>query len=220
MKRTWSTGALALGALLVFGTGLTAQDVSVGVKAGLGISNISTDQLELVDTDSRTGFVAGGFLDIGLGSRFSIHPEVLYAQKGFKAMDAGVEAEAELDYIDIPVLLRFTPASEDQRVQPAVFVGGFVAFEAGCSLSGEIDGISLDDVDCDDPEADFERETTDAGAVFGAGVDVWLSDGLYLTFDGRYNLGIVDLETDEAAESVTSRGWFFTGGVGIPLGSR
>lgn len=212
MKRTWFASALVMGAL-VFAQASAAQ--SIGFRVGVSSSNVSTDQVDLVDTDSRTGFVAGGFLNVGLGDVLSIQPEILYSQKGFGVSEAGASATAELDYIEFPLLLKASFGSDGQKVRPALFVGGFAAFEASCGVSGEVAGIG-GSTDCD--VVLDERETTDAGLVFGGGIDVVISEGLFLVVDGRYNLGLLNLDGEVDVASVKSRGFSASAGLGIPLG--
>lgn len=214
MKRVLPT-ILALSALLVPGTHLVAQDLMLGFRAGASIANVNSDQVDFVGSSSRNGFVGGAFLNIGLGGNLSLQPELLYAQKGFSIDELGATATAKLDYVEIPVLLKLNLLGDDQQVRPVLFAGGFVAFEASCSASAEAAGVEVSE-DCDDVLS--ERETTDYGAVFGAGLDIEVSEGLYVVLDGRYNLGLSDLDPDIDVASVKSQSWSFTGGLAIPLG--
>lgn len=61
----------------------------------------------------RTGFTAGGFVNVGLSKRFALQPEVLYSQKGGAIPDfQGSEGtsrttlKSTVGYLDVPVLLR------------------------------------------------------------------------------------------------------------------
>lgn len=198
---------------------LAAQGVSVGVKAGVSSSNVSTDQPGFEDTSSRTGIVGGAFLSFGLGSALDVQVEGLYSQEGFGADIGGGSATAKVNYISIPVFLKLNLGADDAQVRPNVFGGGFFAFEASCSLSAEAGGVSASG-DCDDEGLD-ERETTNYGILFGAGVGIALSDNLNLVFDGRYNLGLANLDSSVEGEDdpVRSRGFAFMGGIEIPLGN-
>ncbi len=214
MTRRPSFAVPLVAALALVGE-LGAQDLTIGLKGGLNVANVSADQIELVDTDSRTAFVGGGFLTIGLGERFAIQPEVLYAQKGFSVGALGTRASVDLDYFDIPVLLKVNLVQPTQQVRPVVFAGPFIAFETSCSVSGEVGGIG-GSTDCD--VALGARETTDAGIAFGAGVDIAATQGLLILLDARYNLGLVNLDSEAGSDSVKSRVWSFMAGFGIPLG--
>lgn len=213
MKRL-SLATVGLGMLFFAGTPLWAQNLMLGFRAGASIANVNSDQVDFLDSSSRNGFTGGVFLNIGLGGNLSLQPEVLYSQKGFSVDEAGATGTAKLDYIDIPVLLKLSLTGDGQKVRPALFAGGFVSFESSCSLEVEAIGVGVG-TDCDQ---DLERESTDAGVVFGGGVDIEVSDGLYVVLDGRYNLGLIDLDPDLDLASVKSQTWSFTGGLAIPLG--
>jgi len=113
------------------------------------------------------------------------------------------------------MLLKLSLTGDEQKVRPAVFAGGFVSFETSCSIRVEAIGIGTG-TDCDDS---LERKSTDAGVVLGGGIDIEVSDALFVVFDGRYNLGLIDLaDSDPDIASVKSQVWSFTGGLAIPLG--
>ena len=64
----------------------SAQGATFGVKGGASLSEISE-----TDLDSRTGFVAGGFVRMGLGSSLELQAEALYHQKGADMIDRQIE---------------------------------------------------------------------------------------------------------------------------------
>ena len=72
---------------------------------------------DAIQSGSRTGFFAGGFVNIPLSEGISIEPGMYYAQKGYSlkgelnikgAEFIGANAKAQLNshYIDIPVVLK------------------------------------------------------------------------------------------------------------------
>ncbi len=216
IRRLLAAGLLVL--LLAASAGpLLGQNVMVGAKGGVNIANVDTDDPELADSESRTGLVGGVFLSIGLGDVFALQPELLFSQKGFSLTEGNDELGAELDYFAIPLLLKLMLPIEDSSVRPGIYAGGVVSFESSCGLTGVIDGVTVDQ-DCDvtiDGE-EFTREKTDYGLVFGAEVQVDVG-GVVLLVDGRYDLGLRNLEPAEEEASVMSRTWSFMAGVGIPL---
>ena len=199
--------AAALGAIFA-PAGLFAQDVMIGVKGGLNFSDVSfDDDSEEIETESKSGLVLGVFADIGLGDMFSVRPEGLYSQKGFEL--AGGDAELSIDYIEVPVLLvaRFG----ESTIRPLVFAGPVIGFESKCEVSalGE-------SADCgDDPDDPVETESTDFGAAIGGGVE-FDAGGFTLLFDGRYTLGLRDV--DPGSGSAKNRAWSFMAGAGIGIG--
>ncbi|MBL3657128.1 porin family protein [Fulvivirga sediminis] len=75
--------------------GLHAQGIGLGIKGGANFANVDVGS---VDTDNKTGYHFGAFLDLGLNDNISIQPEVLYSAQGADDFD--------LDYLTIPVLLK------------------------------------------------------------------------------------------------------------------
>jgi len=206
---------LALPVALLAAAPLQAQ-TTIGVKGGLNVASVSTDVPDLEDiTESKTGFVGGAYASFDLGM-FAIQPELLYSQKGFKGTDTGLDAQFKTNYFEIPVLVKLQFPLE--TIRPAVYVGPVVSFETSCKL-GLAQGDISADFDRDSPEADVgDRKTTDFGGVFGANLDLFVGP-VILTVDGRYQLGLSNLNDDLNApdESVKNRVWQFMAGVGFPI---
>jgi hypothetical protein len=200
---------MALPLALLIATPLQAQ-TTLGVKGGINVANVSTniDISELVD--SRTGFVGGAFVTLGLGSLFAVQPELLYSQKGFKAEESGQSAQLGTNYIEIPVLLK--AQFKLAMLRPAVYAGPVASFETSCNL--DVVGVSFD---CDDGEGFVDRKKNEWGAVFGANVDLLLGS-ITLILDGRYQLGLTNLaDVPDGDDEVKSRVWQIMAGVGFTL---
>jgi hypothetical protein len=213
MPRRLLTLALLLSCLAVIVQPAFGQDVMIGAKGGLNIANIDTDEPDF-DSSTRTGIVAGAFVSFGLTDMFYLQPEVLFSQKGFSQEESGADLTAELDYFQIPVLLKAVFPIEDSPIRPGVYAGGAISFESSCEVSGEMDGVSVS-ADCDAGDLELEREKTDFGVVFGAEVQ-YDAGSFTILLDGRYDLGLRDLDKDEEL-STKSRTWSFMAGVGFPL---
>lgn len=211
----FATAFLALVFLAAVPSILNAQDTIIGVKGGLSSANISTDDTEIGDTNSRTGFIAGPFLQIGLSDVFAIQFEGLFAQRGFEADFEGTQGALELDYIEIPLFLKAMAGGSNGTVRPGVYAGGYLAFESSCAITGEGGGVSVE-LDCDEGD-DFQRETTDFGLLFGGEVQIDVGESLVLLIDGRYNLGLRDLGAGGEDESVKGRAFSIMAGAGIKV---
>ena len=90
-----------------------AQSLKFGLKAGANLSNLAGNLTNQDLYKNRWGFQGGVMLNIGLIDKdfFSIQPEVLYSQKGFRYADqviAGLRntGSVRYDYLDVPVLLK------------------------------------------------------------------------------------------------------------------
>lgn len=79
----------------------------VGLTGGVNIANIVSDHYDNFDTRSKVGVNAGLIFDLPIAYPFSIAPEVLYSQKGYRAnTDVGSFAQ-RANFLDIPVLAKF-----------------------------------------------------------------------------------------------------------------
>ncbi len=174
-------------------TSATAQvdkPVKVGITGGLNLANFNDSNVE---TDINTGLTAGVFSRFYIpDSPVSIQPEILYSQKGA----SGDNIDANLDYIEIPVLARFAFVN-DSEVTPNVFFGPYVGFNLSAEGTNGNITINADDV----------VNKTDAGVVFGA--DMELSQ---FTIGGRYSAGLIEVFDDPDA---TSKNGVFSIMVGV-----
>tara|TARA_R110000868_G_scaffold21640_5_gene89727 strand:- start:294 stop:881 length:588 start_codon:yes stop_codon:yes gene_type:complete len=100
-------------ALVVFftaGTSLFAQSWSdkfqLGVKGGANFATVVGDDFD--SPDRRTSFYAGLVVEAPITEKFSLQPEVFYSGQGFDLNENndGVDAQYQLDYIQVPVLLK------------------------------------------------------------------------------------------------------------------
>ena len=199
---------MALPLALLIAVPLQAQ-TTIGVKGGINIATVDTDVSDISDlVDSKTGFVGGGFVTLGLGSLFALQPELLYSQKGFQVDEFGETVKFNTNYIEIPVLLK--AQFKLAMLRPAVYAGPVVSFETSCSLSA----LELS-VDCDDEVGD--RKTTEWGAVFGGNLDFILGP-VVLILDARYQLGLTNLaDVPDSDESVKNNVWQIMAGVGFGI---
>lgn len=97
---------------------------SLGIKAGANITKI--DGRSFSD-EFRYGYHLGGFVNIGLGGRFSVQPEVLFNQfqtrtdSSFKSIYQNAFSgnnNVKLNYLSIPIVLNYK-------------LGSFLSLQAG-----------------------------------------------------------------------------------------
>lgn len=118
---------LVLAALLLSGAYANAQQTvtpsaandnrdqfGFGIKGGVNFANVYDEEGEDFVADGRTGWFAGAFVSVPLGTLFGIQPEVMYSTKGFKArgnvLGLPYSFERETAYLDIPLQLQIKPA--------------------------------------------------------------------------------------------------------------
>lgn len=197
---------------------LAAQELTIGVKGGGNVSDLSIHEgTGSLATDTRTGFAGGLFAQIGIGDIFAIRPEGLLSQRGARRAAEGMLFDASLDYVEVPVLfLARIPTGGAFR--PYALAGPVVSFETGCEL--EIEGLNgpvRDDCATFDPEDPLLTKGTEVGVAFGGGIE-FARDRLVFLLDGRYNLGLTDInDVEDAPESFKNRTWSFAAGVGVRI---
>jgi hypothetical protein len=182
---------LALGfALFVAMPAVSAAQgpVTIGVKAGLNIAKLKfEDSADQDNVKSLLGANGGLYLSKPVNDNVSVRVEGLFSQKGAKSEDGSDDGKFKLTYIDVPVLLDFSPAStSDARFH--VFTGPQISFNTNAEL--ESGGQSLDFKD--------EVKSTDFGWVLGVGV----TKGRWGA-DARYGLGLSNIA--EEGDNVKNR---------------
>ena len=183
---------LLASALLLGLAPLAAAQPTFGIRAGLNVADVSDIDFERVadfeiDEQPRLGFVGGVFVELPLTPTFSVRPEVLYSQKGARAVAADGadddDVSLDLDYIEVPVLARLgVPASPTLEV--ALLAGPSIGFRLNDNLD-----------DIDDFGEDDAVTSTDYAAVVGGEI----GSGPFFV-DLRYTLGLGDLGDDFADE--------------------
>lgn len=175
-----------------------AQNQGSGIKGGVNFAELDIDPGDFDFFERRTGLVAGAFFVLPVAPHFSIQPEALYAQKGAKVADEDGGGALKLDYLDLPVLVRWD-SSDRGEARFNVFAGPSFNFRMRVRE------------DTGDEEIDIseEIERFDLGLVFGAGVEF----GKFL-IDGRYQHGLrtVNQFRDEEGFEARNRSFSLMGG--------
>jgi len=185
--RTWFRRCSTLAGLVLAVIALTATSAAAQTKLTFGFL-AGADFTMLADTAntsfrSSTGFAGGFFVGIPVAKSLVLEPEILYANKG--AGFQGTDTTFNLNYIEIPVLLRyeFTPDGG-----PFAYVGPYVAFNVKCNTV--IDTLP---VPCAD---DGVQPNTVIGGAVGVGFrkEAW-------GFDIRYEYDFGDAIKQESGRN-------------------
>jgi hypothetical protein len=159
----------------------SAQSFDLGLEAGANFSNFigsGVTQISSVN-DSKLGFVGGGFLSLNFGNSFAIRPEVLYEQKGNAI--SGTSTTTELDYIEVPVLLKVGLGSP--VFNPSILLGPSFSWNLLAQSNGNnFSGINSSDV----------------GLVGGVEIDI---DKFLVS--GRYELGLDNVKSNTNIQNGT-----------------
>ena len=185
----------------------------VGVTAStVGRSKAYNDGVE-ADGGSRPlsiGFSAGVAFAIPVGDIFSIQPEILYTQKGFKEKYDDDYFQSKINYVEIPVLLKFTFGEEDE-LRFFGYVGPYVGYALNGSIIFKEGGEknTLKSKFGDEP-ANYtgddlyiptnEVNRLDIGAYIGAGISYPLGPGA-LSLEGRYGYGFTNFDKDSSGQA-------------------
>lgn len=174
MKKIHLTLAAVL--LMLVATSVHAQiQVAVGVKGGVNMSKLNINSSVADNYDARTGFHGGGFVLVKL-TKLGIQPEVLFSRQGSKLSLNGVNLEQNIDYINVPVILKlYTIAGINLQFGPQL---GFLYSATGSVL----DKATQAPIDA---TKDLFKKS-DLSLAMGAGWD--LPFGLMV--EARYNLGL------------------------------
>jgi len=194
---------LAITALVAGVVGIQAQETKVAKKesrfelipkAGINISNQAIKGIN--GEKSKVGFQGGVGLNIhtGLGG-FSVQPEVNYVSKGTKFKNSFGEQNYNFNYIEIPVLAKYSFGPVYVNAGPSI------AFQMGKDNKVRA--------------AYGKTKSIDFGIQMGAGVAIPAGPGK-LIIDGRYNLGFSDI-VDGNNLTVKNRGIAVSLGYAIPL---
>lgn len=173
------TFALMLAAVMLFAAApLFAEGMTFGVKAGLNMANITGD---LKDTSMKIGMAGGAFLTYNITEMFAVQPEVLFTMKGAKGKDPdGAEGKWNINYIEIPVLLKVNLPTEG-KIDPFLAVGPGIGI---LMSSKQSDGESVDVKDY--------TKSTNFGIIAGAGVGYQMEKAT-LSLEARYEIGLATI---------------------------
>lgn len=164
------------GALLMAG-GVNAQEVNIGIKGGLNVYNINGDSE--VETDPRLGLHVGLLGHFHLANNFALQPEIIYSMQGNKFNSSGLNADSNLDYINVPLLFQY------------MFDNGF-RIQAGPQI-GFLISAKNNDIDVKDA-----YNTLDLGLGLGLS---YVHPPTGFGVDARYNHGFSNIIDGDAGDA-------------------
>jgi len=162
MKRAALTAMI----LILCSVTANAQFLKIGIKAGPNFANFSGG-VDGIDYSARTSFHAGAVAEIGITSRFSVQPELLYSSQG---ADVDGFGDFNLDYVSVPVLAKIYLLSDK------------VSVDIGPQFSFLID----------EAEESLENESLDFAMAGGVSINITKS----LFAQARYTIGLTEASKD------------------------
>lgn len=182
-------------------------DIEPGVRAGVSFMTLGGDDAP-DDLNRRIGFSAGAFVQLDFAGPFALQPELLYVQKGAEQEGTTITRTFKLDYIEIPVLVKFQ-LPLGGPFSPNLFAGPSIDFSASAEFEDEAGGQSATN-DISDGVS-----STEFGLVFGVGGDFGIGAET-ITVDARYGLGLTSVDdgafTTDGDASLNNQGFVITAG--------
>ncbi len=148
---------------------LYSQDIFLGAKAGLNLTNIVGENVD--GFEQTSGFHAGISSEFSFSEYFSSQVEILYATKGTVASDL----EIKVNYLSLPVMIKVYPIES-------------LSLDIGPEFSYLLNNtVTQNGIDV----APYSYEDLDVGLL--AGVTYKTSIDLYI--QARYVMGVTEFDT-------------------------
>jgi len=167
--------------------------ISFGIKGGTNLAEHSfREQGVNVDRESINGFTLGAVLEVGLGGNLFLQPEAVFIQKGSELELPTLGEKINVNYLDIPILLKVKLLNAD-----LININLLAGPSFGLALNGE-ETVGNQTVDINfGGENGLKR--FDLGINAGGGVGVNLGT-IGVFGDVRYLFGISDISDDSDRE--------------------
>jgi hypothetical protein len=171
-----------------------------GIKGGLNFSDLTPPD-EMGDVELKTGFHAGIFLELPVGSGLSFRPEVLYSQKGsgltyqedFLGIELATgESNFNLNYIDIPLYLVLYLTENFN-----VFLGPYASFLLDANV--QTDTEILDFLQIEGGETIDRAHFKDTEIGLSGGIGIAFGN---VILGANYNWGLTQVADSDQAETL------------------
>ena len=176
-------------------SGLKAQNISYGLKAGVNFSNFHSDNDVYNEmSEGKPGFHLGALVEFSLSDKVSIQPEFLFSSVGDNLSDTmmgdqeliNVDSQIKINYISIPVMVKYYATKN-------------FFFEAGPQMdflsSAEGQTYFSNHFETEIEEGDVEDDLFSNSYGVGLGAGYKSDNGLFL--DARYVFGLSDITKNE-----------------------
>jgi hypothetical protein len=168
------------------------KHVGIGMRYGLGINTISSNNTGGVFTATLASLLNFGFMIEGdITKKFSIQPEMQFVQKGFSATSmGGTTINARFNYLGFNLLPKLKFGNDE--IELFFLTGPSLNFNLSANASDGNRTAEIQDV-----------AGSEFGVIFGGGLASGTKAGKFF-FDVRYNLGLSDI-SDETPKTSTDK---------------
>lgn len=197
---------------------------SIGLRGGIHLGDFALKNVEgfATNPESRLGGLFGVVSEIRLNDNFAIQPELNFIQKGSRQElslsdslfgDIDVKAEVILNYLELPVLFKF-----GGNVGSMVRVDALAGPGFGYALNGKFKNVSTvnGETESENEAIDFDKDElsrTDVSIHVGGMLTLKAGEAAKIFVDGRYIIGLTNLNTSNETNEARNRGGSFSAGV-------
>ncbi|MBP5219069.1 MAG: PorT family protein [Bacteroidales bacterium] len=168
-----------------FGPGRFYNDWYGGIKFGVVGSHVSSESEELDGRGVQTGISAGLALGFNMTPDVAFESGLYYVEKGGSSRNSGGKFTYGLDYLEIPLVLKYYVFSPGRRAVFQPYVGAYLGFGVG----GEIKDYGNREAFSSFDNGYFRRG--DSGLAFGCGVSY-----SFLYASVGYEFGLANIGQD------------------------
>lgn len=159
------------------------HEIYYGLRLGLGLANVNSDDKRLDGGDTQSGLNLGGVIGFQLSPSAPVYLEsgLFYTEKGGKGIYDQKKFTYDLNYLEVPVLIKYKYEMDtDFNLVP--FAGGYVAMGVG----GKIKNFGDRETQGSFSSENFKR--FDGGLRFGCGIEYQV-----LYADLAYEFGLANI---------------------------
>jgi hypothetical protein len=184
---------------------MAQENVSIGPIFGTSISNLRGD---ISNNHWKAGLTVGGFYNYSSRSGFGFSGQLLYTQMGAKVNNK--TDEINLNYLQVPLFATFFFGQRGNELRPKLFLGPTANFL-----------LSARNEDSESIRGDRNNRQFnpfDLGITGGAGLNYLINDKVWLNFDVRYGIGLLDVSKNPSV-FLANNNWGINMGVSFPFGT-
>jgi hypothetical protein len=183
--RTLGLALVALTLVDPSGAGANDRRVQLGALGGASLTDITVRPGTVFDSSGGRSGHGGVFVSVSVSAPVSVEGRILWEPRSVDLSQANVAAQARMDYVGIPVLVRVS--SHGPRMRPFLVVGPELLLKAGARLTAKVDGIEVE-------EEDFEDQVRGYDVALDAGVGAEITVGRpALVLEALYSHGLLNV---------------------------
>lgn len=184
---------------------MAQENISIGPIFGTSISNLRGD---ISNNNWKAGLTVGGFYNYSSRSGFGFSGQLLYTQMGAKINNK--TDEINLNYLQVPLFATFFFGKPGNVLRPKLFLGPTANFLLS-ARNEESESIRGD-------RNNRQYYPFDLGITGGAGLNYLINQKVWLNFDVRYGVGLLDVSKNPST-FLANNNWGINLGVSFPFGT-